>query len=170
MPLTNSKNPFKTGGNKTYKQHYEITYKALNTLKSPSEKERVDAFVGLMDTPSIKLKNGKTVTGRQFLKRDYPKEVKTLNAQQLGLRAYKDFTQMQGEVTTPLNSAYFKTIREKGYNMVVDDNDRGHLSEAPLIVLNPNGTLKRMHVHPLSADDINQAQLDLVMPSGKEYS
>jgi hypothetical protein len=54
--------------------------------------------------------------------------------------------------------------------MVVDDNDRGHLSEAPLIVLNPNGTLKRMHVHPLSADDINQAQLDLKLPAGKEYS
>jgi hypothetical protein len=169
MPLTNSKNPFKSGGSKSYKQHYEVTFKAVNTLKSPSEKARVDAFIGLMDTKSITLKNGKTVTGREYLKRSYPKEVKRLNSHQLGLRAYKDFTEMQ-YADTPLNSAYFKAVREKGYNSVIDDNDRGHLSEDPLIVLNPNGTLKKMSVKPLSADDVNQALLDLKIPEGKEYS
>lgn len=169
MPLTNTKNPFKLGGNKTYKQHYEITFKALETLKSPSEKDRVDAFTGLMDTPSIKLKNGKTVSGRDYLKKKYPKEVKTLNSQQLGLRVYKDFTEEQ-YANTPINTAYFKRVREKGYNAVVDDNDQGHLSEAPLIVLNPDGTLKKMQVHALSADDVNQALLDLKIPKGKEYS
>ena len=170
MPVTNGKNPFKVGGNKTYKQHYEITFKAMETLKSPSEKERVDAFSALMDTKSITLKNGKTVTGRQYVKRLYPKEVKTLDTQQLGLRVYKDFTHSQGDVTAPINSAYFKSISAKGYNALIDDNDRGHMSEAPLIILNPNGSLKRMNVHPLSADDINQAMLDIEMPEGKEYS
>lgn len=163
MPLTNTKNPFKSAGAKTYKQHYEITFKALETLKSPSEKERVDAFTALMDTKSITLRSGKTVTGRQYLKRSYPKEVKTLNTQQLGLRAYKDFSERQ-YAQTPLNSAYFNAVRERGYNSFVDDNDRGHLSETPLVVLNPNGTLKKMDVHPLTADEINQAQLELKPP------
>jgi hypothetical protein len=167
MPLVNSKNPFKTAGSKTYKQQYEHTFKALETLKSPSEKARVDAFAALMDTPSITLKNGKTTTGRKLLKQAYPKEVKTLNTQQLGLRVYKDFTESQG-ADTPLNSAYFKKVREMGYNTIVDDNDRGHLAQTPLIVLNPNGTLKRMSVHSLSADDVNQAQLNLKVPSKNE--
>ena len=164
MPLVNSKNPFKAAGSKTYKEQYEHTFKALETLKSPSEKARVDAFAALMDTPSITLKNGKTTTGRKLLKESYPKEVKTLNTHQLGLRAYKDFTESQG-ADTPLNSAYFKKVREMGYNAIVDDNDRGHLAETPLIVLSPSGTLKRMSVHSLSADDVNQAQLDLKVPS-----
>jgi hypothetical protein len=163
MPLVNSRNPFKLSGARTYRAQYEHTFKALETLKSPSEKARVDAFAALMDTPSIRLKNGKTVTGRKYLKDSYPKEVKTLDAQQLGLRAYKDFTGEQG-ADTPLNSAYFNKVREMGYNAVVDDNDRGHLSEAPLIVLNPNGTLKRMSVHALTADEINQAQANLKVP------
>lgn len=170
MPLVNSKNPFKSGGAKTYKQHYEHTFKALNTLKSPSEKARVDAFAALMDTKSITLKSGKVVSGRQYLKRAYPKEVKTLDTQQLGLRAYKDFTMYQGNTKDPLNTAYFKKVSEMGYNAVVDDNDRGHLSEAPLIVLNPDGTLKKMKVHPLTNDEIIKSQLELKPPEGKEYS
>jgi hypothetical protein len=158
MPVVNDK--FKFGGDKKYKSHYEATYKALETLKSPSEKERVDAFASLFDSPSIKLKNGKTVTGREFMKSQYPKEVKTLNAQQLGLRFYNNFTENQF-AKTPINTAYFDSLRKRGYNAVVDDNDRVHLSEAPLILLNPTGTLKRMSVKKLSADDINNAQRQL---------
>lgn len=145
------------GGRKTYKNSYEHTFKSLETLRSPSEKERVDAFIDLFDNPSITMKNGKQVTGREYMKNVYPKEVKSLTAHQLGLRAYKAFSESQ-YVDTPLTSAYFKSISDKGYNSLVDDNDRGHLAEAPLIILNPNGTLKRMSIKPLSADDINNAQ------------
>lgn len=158
MPLVASS--FKLGGNKRYKVSYESTFKALDTLRSPSEKERVDAFAELFDTPVIKLKNGKTVTGRQFMKEAYPKEVKTLNTQQLGLRFYKSFTENQYK-KTPLNTAYFNKMKERGYNSIIDDNDRGALSEAPLIILNPDATLKRMTVKALTADQINNAQREL---------
>lgn len=145
------------GGRKTYKNSYEHTFKSLETLRSPSEKERVDAFIDLFDKPSITTKSDKKVTGREYMKNVYPREVKTLTSQQLGLHAYKAFAESQ-YMDTPLSSAYFKSLSDKGYNAVVDDNDRGHLAEAPLIVLNPNGTLKRMKVKQLSADDINNAQ------------
>lgn len=146
------------GGRKNYKNSYEATYKTLETLRSPSEKERFDAFVNLFDTPSIKLKNGKTVTGREYLKDGvYSNEVKTLDSQRLGLAIYRNFTQNQFSETA-LNTAYFKSLRDKGYNAIVDDNDRGFVSDTPLIVLNPNGTLKTMSVKALSADDINAAQ------------
>lgn len=161
MPVVNGVTRF--GGDKSYKKHYEVTFKALETLKSPSQKERVDAFSALMDQPSVKLKNGKTLTGREYMvKLGYRREVKTLNSQQLGLRFYKQFAEDQGNgMDSPLNSAYFNSLKEKGYNSVLDDNDRDNLAKTPLIVLNPNGSLKTMSVKPLSADDIVNAQLNL---------
>jgi hypothetical protein len=159
MPVVNSK--LRIAGAKTYKSNYEYTYKTLETLRSPSEKERVDAFASLFDNPSITLKNGKKVTGKELLKKSYPKEVKTLNAQQLGLRFYNNFTETQGVTKYPINSAYFEELRRRGYNAVIDDNDRKHLSEAPLIILNPDGSIKRMSLKKLSADEINNAQRKL---------
>jgi hypothetical protein len=162
MPLVNS--TFKYGGDKTYKSHYEVQFKALETLKSPSEKERVDAFTSLFDEPTIKMSNGKTLTGREYMARiGYKREVKTLNSQQLGLKFYNQFTEAQGE-KSPINTAYFESLRKKGYNAVIDDNDRGNFTKAPLIVLNPNGSLKRMNVKPLSADEIITAQQNLKSP------
>lgn len=159
MPMLGS---IKSGGNRRYKTSYEATYKTLETLKSPSEKERVDAFVELFDTPSIKMKNGKTLTGREYMARlGYRKETKTLNSQQLGQKFYYDFVSSQ-YMNMPINTAYFTRLRDKGYNSIVDDNDRGRLSDVPLIILNPNGTLKQMSVKKLSADDINNAQRQLV--------
>lgn len=150
-------------GAKTYKKAYENTYKAVNTLKSPSEKARVDAFVELFDTPSVTLRNGKTITGREYLKRytGYKREARRLESRQLGLALYHDFVSTQYLGKHPLNKAYYKNVASKGYNAIVDDNDRGHLAKEPLIILNPNGTLKKMKVHELTADEINKAQLDL---------
>lgn len=161
MPLQAS--PFKMGGNRTYRQNYEYTFKALETLRSPSEKERIDSFVKLFDS-DVTLRNGKKITGREFLKRTgYAHEVRTLNSQQLGLRMYNTFASEQF-MKTPMNTAYFKALSAKGYNSILDDNDRGHLAQSPLIILNPNGTLKKMSVKTLSADDINKAQLKIKVP------
>lgn len=165
MPLVSSRLPLMIAGRKTYGATYEATFKNLTTLKSPSEKERIDAFTELFDSPEIKLRNGKMVTGRQFMKSAYPREVKTLNTQQLGLRFYNNFTENQF-AKTPINTAYFKKIQDRGYNAIVDDNDRKHLSDTPLIILNPNGTLKKMSVKALTADDINKAQLKLGKDGG----
>jgi hypothetical protein len=153
---------FKFGGNKRYANSYEHTFKSMETLKSPSEKERVNAFIDLMDTPSIKLRNGKTITGRDQLRRaGFRKEVRTLDRTRLGLEFYKTFAEYQYNSKDPLNSAYFEKLRQKGYNSVVDDNDRGHLADTPLILLNPNGSLKKMSVKTLTADDVNKAMADL---------
>jgi hypothetical protein len=157
---------FKFGGNKRYKNSYEHTFKAMESLKSPSEKERVDAFIAMMDTKSIKLRNGKMITGREHLKRaGFRKEVKTLDQTRLGLEFYKSFTEYQYS-KDPINGAYFEKLREKGYNAVLDDNDRGHLAEAPLILLNPNGSVKKMYVKTLTADDVNNAMRNLKVETG----
>lgn len=143
------------------RKNYEYTYQATKDLSGPSEKKRVDAFVELMDTPSIKISKNKAITGRELLKRTgYGREVKTMTSQQLGLKYYND---LSAELVrpTPLGSAYFDLIKSKGYNSLMDDNDRGIVSKAPLIILEPNGVLKQMTVRQLTKQEIYDSRKNI---------
>ena len=142
------------------KKHYEYEYQAIKDLRSPSEKARVDAFIELMDTPTIKV-GKKEITGREVLKRQgFGKDVKSMTSQQLGLKYYSEFAAMQ-IAKTPLHTAYFESIKQKGYNAVMDDNDRNVVSKSPLIILDPNGVVKRMNVTQLSKQDIVDAKKNI---------
>jgi hypothetical protein len=145
---------------------YEHVFAAAKTLRGPSEKARVDAFIDLMDRPAIALKNGKTVTGREYLaKNGYRKEVKQLNSVKLGLAAYKQMTAEQTD-DTPMGAAYFSNLRSKGYDFVADDNDRGLLTREPLILMNTTGsTIKPVSVRQLSKEEVAKAQQELNLPN-----
>lgn len=139
-------------------ERHEITLKAVNKLSSPSPKERVDAFIALMDKPAIQLENGKVVSGREVLKKQgYGDDVKRLDATKLGLKYYNEFLANQF-MDTPLNNAYFHEVRSRGYNALIDDNDRGILAKEPLILLNPSGDVKRMSIKPLTKQDVQAAE------------
>jgi hypothetical protein len=139
-------------------ERHEVTLKAMKKLSSPSAKERVDAFVDLMDKPSIILANGKTTTGRELLKKNgYGRDARKLDSQRLGLKYYNDFLSNQ-YLNSPINTAYFKEISRRGYNSLIDDNDAGVLAREPLILLNPRGDVKRMSIKPLTSDDIKEAE------------
>lgn len=145
-------------GNHKYDGFQESTYKATKTLLGPSEKARVDAFVQLLDTPAVRLSNGKTITGREYLKRTgLAPDIKRLDAQRAGLKYYNSFLQYQWQ-DTPLNSAYFDLVKSKGYNVIADDNDRKVLTKDPLIILDQSGAVKKMNVRQLTTDDILKAQ------------
>lgn len=146
-----------TPGHKKYGGFQESTYKATKALVGPSEKERVDAFIHLMDTKSITLKNGKTITGREYLKRTgLGHDVRRLDSQRLGLKYYHQFlaTQYNGN---SINSAYFRTLSEKGYDFVTDDNDRNIITKDPIIILDQAGNVKQMSVRQLKTDDVINA-------------
>lgn len=152
-------------------ERYEVTLKSVNKLKSPSAKERVDAFIDLMDKPSIILKNGKTVTGREFLKSaGRGRDVKKLDSQRLGLKYYNEFLSTQW-MDAPLNKAYFNEISRRGYNSLIDDNDAGVLSKEPLILLNPKGDVRRMSITPLSKEEVKAADAYFTAPdTGARYA
>lgn len=148
---------FRSGNNK-YDGFQETTFKSTKALLGPSEKARVDAFISLLDTPAVKLSNDKTVTGREYLKRvGMAPDIKRLDSQKAGLKYYNDFLSNQ-YMKTPLNDAYFDSLKAKGYNVVSDDNDRKVLTKDPLIILDPAGTVKQMSVRQLTTDDILNAQ------------
>jgi hypothetical protein len=145
-------------GNHKYDGFQETTFKASEALVGPSEKARVDAFVKLLDSPTVKLANGKTITGKQYLKRaGLAPDIKRLDSQRAGLKYYNTFLQYQWK-DTPINSAYFDSLRSQGYNFVTDDNDRTVLTKDPIIILNPSGSVKQMKVRTLTTDDILKAQ------------
>lgn len=145
--------------------YHEVTMKVIVKLKSPSEKERVDAFVRLMDEKKIKTADGTTVTGRQWLtEQGYGRQAKKLESLELGMMYYQKFTKDNGVKNLPINSAYFKSLQKKGYNAIVDDNDRNITSKEPWLVIDAKGSLQNLRVKPLSADDILKAQKNLVFP------
>lgn len=149
---------------RSYSSTYEMVLKSTKDFKLPSEKTRFDAFVDLMDQPLIKLRNGKDITGREYLKRSgYRKEVKTMDSVALGARFYQSFVSKQTE-KTPINSAYFKRVRDLGYDALTDDNDKNIVSRDPLILLNPKETTSLISVRQLTNDEINTALATLKIP------
>lgn len=146
------------GGNKSYKKTYEVTLKTTKRLSAPSQKERVDAFTELLSTPTVKV-GRQTMTGREYLKRvGYGSEIRKLSDQEAGLKFYIQFNRTAGKQKNALNTAYFESLKTKGYQAVSDDNDRHIVAKAPLILLDSNGAVKVTGVREISADEINRAQ------------
>lgn len=140
------------GGRKKYRTNYEVEMKTVKKLTGPSEKERLDIFIDLIDKKN----------GRELLKRiGYGDEMNSLSSQELGFKAYQKFNKYAGDKDSPLNSAYFNEVRSRGYNMLADDNDRVFFSKSPVILLTPEHDLKVQSVRKLSSDDINRAQREL---------
>lgn len=156
--LPNDNKIISRGGNKSYKQVYEVTFKTTKRLSAPSEKERVDTFTKLLSSPTVKV-GRKTMTGREYLKRvGYRSEIRKLSDQEAGLKFYIQFNRTAGKNRNALSTAYFESLRAKGYQAVADDNDRHIVAKAPLILLNPNGAITVTSVRAISADEINKAQ------------
>jgi hypothetical protein len=158
----------KTGGvpSKKHEGYYETTYTATKDLKSPSEKTRVDAYIRLMDVPEIKLNTGEAINGREYMRRQgLGDTVDALSSRQLALTYYGQLAVTQGIRDEPLNTAYFNSMRNKGYTALVDDNDRYVISKEPLLVFDANVNLRTVNVKQLTTEDVHNAQATLTAPT-----
>lgn len=157
----------KTGGF-VYKKHegyYETTLQATQSLKSPSEKKRVDGYIRLMGAENIKLANGEAISGREYLSRQgLGSVVDKMSNRQIALTYYGQLVANQGIRDDPINTAYFKDLSKQGYNSLIDDNDRSIISREPLLVLNTTNTLRTVDVKQLSTYDVHVAQATLRLP------
>lgn len=148
-----------------YKDVYETTYKATADLKSPSERKRVEGYIKLMDEPAVRLSTGETITGRQYLERQgLGKTIEKLSSREIALQYYGQLIVAQGIRDEPLSSAYFKAMKDKGYNALIDDNDAGILAKTPLLALASKETLAEVSVTRLTPDVVYSAQRDLTLP------
>lgn len=139
------------GGQKRYKSGWhEVSYKTTKDLVAPSDKEAYEIFKSIKNQEI-----GKT----RFLKRSITVD-KQLRKQALSNKdtdKYEAFLASQWK-HTPVNSAYFKAVRKAGYNAVQDLNDRGIVSDRPMIALDPKGTMRETGRRTLDAWAINEAQ------------
>lgn len=136
-------------GQKNYHTVYQVELETKRRLSMPSQKERVDAFIETIKTPA----------GREWMRKSgYKDEIDELNAKEMGLKAYKQFNKIAGDQSLAVTKAYFKNVKDRGYDALIDDNDAGIWSKKPMILLNANSTAKIKSVKQLTADDINAAQ------------
>ncbi|ADD81017.1 gp019 [Rhodococcus phage ReqiPoco6] len=140
-------------GQKQYHSVYQVELETKKRLAMPSQKERVDAFIETIQTP----------TGRDWMKKNgYKREIDELNAKEMGLKAYKKFNKYAGDQGSKMNDAYFNKLKSRGYDALIDDNDAGIWSKKPMILLSPSSTVKVKSVRQLTADEINQAQRNVL--------
>jgi len=156
------------GNGQSFPDSYQHTYVTTKRLTLASPKARVDAFANLMDAREVPMADGSKVTGREYLTAlGYSPEITSLDKHQLGKQLYDNYVVDQ-YADTPLNTAYFGSLRKQGYDALVDDNNKGIIADEPLIILDPVGKLERMAVRKLSNQEINEAQKNFSLPSAKE--
>ena len=117
---------------------------ATEELKSPSRKEAFDILKSTVDDvgPSGKVKPFKG----DFSERGGAEWYKNANA---SLVLSKD---------SDLSQAYFKNLRKKGYNILLDEMDAGTISDLPVIVLDGSKSLKTLTVSDVQGKDVREAK------------
>lgn len=142
------------GGKKSLQLKLESAKEAV----SPSLKVRIDTYIETLGQ-EIPSKNAKqTIKGRDLVEGLNHRAAKALNNREVGLLTYKSWAQGQ-HANTPLYSAYFNKLRAKGYTAVIDDADRGIVSDLPIILFPKESGTRVTEIKPLTKDDVIEAKL-----------
>lgn len=116
--------------------HWEMTLEATEDLFSPSKRERIDAFISLMQKdPKFSKELSETMHNVTKVKSSeyYYKRHQMLLMQNKGEKAYNDLAIAIG-FDTKVSSKYFTELANRGYNMIVDDADASALADTPIII------------------------------------
>lgn len=126
---------------------------AVEPLKSPNRKE---AFEILKES----IAQAGTAPGVRVFKKDFSDEEAldwSQNAQgQLALG--KD---------SALKQTYYKNLRAKGYNILLDETDSGFVSELPIVVLDGAKSTRQIQVSDLNRQSLDTAKEFLKQNGGK---
>lgn len=155
---------------------YVVSIKAKEAIVSPSQKQRVQAFIELMDEnvkdQSDSRREGRTKTGREWLDMTpaarlsdrFDLSGKSMNPktnEEQALSQYRNFA--LGLVNkTPLSDAYFDKLKSKGFNAIIDDNDAGKLSDSPMLIFDTSKSMERLGATPLNQETIDAARNRIV--------
>lgn len=125
---------------------WTMTYSAAEDLVSPSKKERVDTFIELLD---------KDPNFLESITKNKHKQNKMLeNKDTYGFKKFagslggNQYGQQQ----------YFKALKKKGYNYVIDDDDAGRNGHEPAIILDRNKSLNYEGKEQLTNKRINETR------------
>lgn len=153
-----------TYGKRSLKNIHDVQYTTLKKIVLPSEKQRVDTFVDLLDKPIVEMRVGfnktKMLTGRDYVANMWNapvtnKDLKAATSAELGRKAYDAFLLQQMRKTS-LNTAYFDSLRRQGFSATRDDNDSYILSDSPIILLDTSAA-KVSKVEKLNKKEVKNA-------------
>lgn len=158
---------------------YDVSLKNKVELKSPGEKVRIQKFIDLLDqkpskdvyeeeqvrvevqqllgNPRAKTKVINSIRDTLKIK---PGDEKLSN-EELGLKYYRDFALGLAQDNST-NKAYFDSIKQAGYNALIDDNDAGKLSDSPFVIFDANKNMERIGAKVLTKEDIEEAKKRIV--------
>lgn len=133
------------------------------SIKSPSHKKRVQILLDMVkENKTFTDAEGGTVSVRDQLEmlsfsRFNMKDIMSgnytdgskLSGEDLALQNYTSFAR-QIVVDNPISKEYFAKVKAAGYNAIIDDNDRGQLADAPMILLDAANTVKNRISKPLT--------------------
>ena len=126
---------------------YEIEMEAMGDIKSPSLKTRVEVFKDLM-------------ANNEDFKEHYRNGKFANDAHKIGHQFYEEFAYRHAG-KTKIGNIYFDKLKEMGYNAWIDDNDRGKLSDTPIVLFNDDGFIQRIAATKLGKEDIEEAANNL---------
>ena len=75
---------------------------------------------------------------------------------------YNRFAQAQVE-NLPIHQAYASRLKAKGYNAMIDDADRGIMSDTPVILFPKESGARISNVKPVSRQELWEARANLEM-------
>jgi len=144
---------------------FKVNLKAKTEIKAPSGKESVEVFRNLLlknpqafiDINAIHKQQGSNRDLRDILKNNDPKDQETTKAL---FQAFSLYWTEQGAKAT-ITQAYFRDIKARGYNALIDFNDSGKLADAPLRLLDGKA-FEIDSVDDVSATDIYKSAKTLL--------
>ena len=121
-----------------------IQRKTSDILISPSEKERVDIFVDMAKDARVSDELAKGLSDSRLVfksKQKAKRDVSNLSNQVLTRMTKAELSETLYKNPT-LRDEYFKRLRDRGFNALVDDSDRlAGVSTTAMIVLDPDKNL-----------------------------
>lgn len=124
---------------------YQVELEAKVDIVSPSLKKRIDTFTQMLNESS-----------EYRDKFNIPQDASPKQLKDYGLKHYQKFAKNDAG-RTKMGTEYFNKLSEMGYNAWVDDNDRGRLSDIPMVIFNNKNELSRIDAHEISPSEIEDA-------------
>lgn len=142
---------------------YQITFKAKENIVSPSERKRVDTFIGMLDldkkTVVSEMARSKHENALLFRRsqKGYERAFLKMSEKKLREKGYLAFQQSLVD-SAPNRELFFEALKKQGYNAVIDDNDvRNGLAKSPLIIFDRNKSIQRTGAVRLTASARDKA-------------
>lgn len=130
---------------------------ALTELKSPSAKKRIDIFASLIERDP------------DFLRQANLGARPGDSAHNIARKNYYKFAANLIDRDNHAANKYKSELMRLGYNVLIDDNDAGRLSKNPLILLDPDRSVKLSSVTKLTNKVISESLSKVQPMEGESY-